>query len=163
MILDAGDEVIEVDVAYRDAQVVVTVAGEEAICEGRLLEAGALSAVVDGQRMNVQIHQFGGEIHIYKDRHLHVLCLRDPLDASHLDEAAGGNLTAPMSGKILSVNTEAGARVKKGDALIVLEAMKMEHTLVASSDLVVDQVMVGEGDQVDEGQVVVIFDTSEDS
>jgi 3-methylcrotonyl-CoA carboxylase alpha subunit len=158
IVFETGNQRIDVEVAYQGEKVHVTSDGAEVTCEGRLLEDGSLSAVVDGRRMVIKVHRFGDEIHMYENRTLHVLSLCDPLATSLLDESASGNLTAPMSGKILAVNTEAGVRVRTGEALVVLEAMKMEHTLAAPADLTVDQVLVAEGDQVDEGQVVVIFD-----
>ncbi len=67
---------------------------------------------------------------------------------------AGDDVLAPMPGKVLAVKTEAGRTVAKGDTLLVLEAMKMEHALMAPRDGVVDEVRVGEGDQVSEGAVL---------
>ncbi|WP_135212103.1 acetyl/propionyl/methylcrotonyl-CoA carboxylase subunit alpha [Vitreimonas flagellata] len=68
-------------------------------------------------------------------------------------EAAAGDgaILSPMPGKIVTVATKAGAKVKKGDALVVLEAMKMEHTLTAPFDGVVAELKANTGDQVSEG------------
>ncbi len=68
-----------------------------------------------------------------------------------------GAITAPLAGKIVQVQTQPGQKVKRGQALVVLEAMKMEHTLVAEGDAVVERVDVRAGDQVREGQVIVAF------
>ena len=62
-----------------------------------------------------------------------------------------GGLTAPMPGKIIAVHVQAGAAVKRGQALLVMEAMKMEHTINATTDGVVSEVFFFVGDQVSEG------------
>ena len=62
-----------------------------------------------------------------------------------------GRLTAPMPGKVISFAVKAGDKVSKGQALAVMEAMKMEHTIAAPGDGVVAELMYGPGDQVAEG------------
>ena len=70
-----------------------------------------------------------------------------------------GGLTAPMPGKILEVLVSVGQNVVAGDALIVMEAMKMEHKIVASSDGVVENIHYSVGDQVEQGaELLVIVD-----
>lgn len=63
-------------------------------------------------------------------------------------------VNAPMPGKILKVVANAGAAVKKGDVLIVLEAMKMEHEIVAPQDGTVASINVSVGDSVEAGSVL---------
>ncbi|OUR97842.1 hypothetical protein A9Q84_06490 [Halobacteriovorax marinus] len=60
----------------------------------------------------------------------------------------GGHMLSPMPGKILQVLVKVGDVVKKGDSLIVMEAMKMEHTIKASEDGVISEVHFGEGQLV---------------
>ena len=62
-----------------------------------------------------------------------------------------GGMLSPMPGKVLKVLIKAGDSVKKGDSLIVMEAMKMEHTIKASEDGVIDQVLCEQGSLVDGG------------
>ncbi len=72
---------------------------------------------------------------------------------------AEGRLTAPMPGKVIAVLVEVGAVVEKGTPLIVMEAMKMEHTIDAPAAGKVEEVLYAVGDQVDEGaQLLVIGD-----
>ena len=68
--------------------------------------------------------------------------------------AGAVKITAPMPGKIVAVKAQAGASVKKGDAVIVLEAMKMENEICASQDGVVASVEVAVGDTVEGGDVL---------
>ncbi len=73
-------------------------------------------------------------------------------------KAAGGagsvKVSSPMQGKILRINNKPGDAVKKGQAVIVLEAMKMENEIVATQDGTVASIDVAVGDMVDSGQVV---------
>ncbi len=83
------------------------------------------------------------------------LQLVDPLAHAADDEPGGGHLTAPMSGAVVAVLVAPGDRVSKGAPLIVLEAMKMEHTIVAPADGVVAAVNFRIGDRVAEGADLV--------
>jgi 3-methylcrotonyl-CoA carboxylase alpha subunit len=75
-------------------------------------------------------------------------------------EAEGGRLTAPMPGKVVAVLASAGQSVKKGDALVIMEAMKMEHTIAAPHDGVVEDMLYGVGDQVADGAPLLAFKTA---
>jgi acetyl/propionyl-CoA carboxylase alpha subunit len=66
-----------------------------------------------------------------------------------------GGLTAPMPGKVLAVKTTNNATVSKGDTLLILEAMKMEHQILAPRDGVIASVKVLEGDQVGNGELLI--------
>ena len=65
------------------------------------------------------------------------------------------DVNSPMPGTIVSVNVSAGQNVKKGDVLVVLEAMKMENEIMAPRDAVVASVQVNKGDSVDSGTPLV--------
>ena len=70
--------------------------------------------------------------------------------------AAGAvSVTAPMPGNILDVKVKAGASVKAGDVLVILEAMKMENEIVAPQDGTVASINVNKGDTVNSGDVLV--------
>jgi len=75
----------------------------------------------------------------------------DPIAHAGDGAAEGGRLTAPMPGKVVSYLAAAGDTVKRGQALAVMEAMKMEHTLSAPHDGVVQELLYAVGDQVAEG------------
>ena len=64
---------------------------------------------------------------------------------------------APMTGLVRSVPVEAGSRVRRGDILVVLEAMKMEHSLRAAADGIVEAVHCVVGDTVGDGSLLVEF------
>ena len=71
--------------------------------------------------------------------------------------ANGETVTAPMPGTILAVNVSNGAAVKKGDVLMVLEAMKMENEIVAPADGTVASVYVTKGSSVETGAVLCVI------
>ncbi len=82
-----------------------------------------------------------------------------PAQAAAPAPAASGSdgsikIAAPMPGKILSVKTEVGKAVKKGEVLLILEAMKMENEIVASEDGTVASVNVSVGDSVEAGDTL---------
>ncbi len=81
----------------------------------------------------------------------------DPLAVGDFEEGSAGRLTAPMPGKVVAVRVEAGSNVTKGQPLVVVEAMKMEHTIMAPADGIVESVRVKAGDQVDEKFELVAF------
>jgi biotin carboxyl carrier protein len=75
-----------------------------------------------------------------------------------------GNPQAPMAGKIIQILVQPGDAVKAGDALLILEAMKMEQQILASQDGVVDRILCQENDQVSAGaELIVIRESAEAS
>ena len=70
---------------------------------------------------------------------------------------AGEAVTAPMPGNILKVNVNVGDKVKEGQCLVVLEAMKMENEIMAPKDATVTQVVVTKGSTVDTGAPLVVL------
>jgi biotin carboxyl carrier protein len=66
-------------------------------------------------------------------------------------------IKAPMPGMVLSVNVSEGQEIKKGDSLLVLEAMKMENMLKATTDGIVKKIFSSKGDKVEKGQVLIEF------
>lgn len=71
---------------------------------------------------------------------------------------AGNDLTSGMPGKILSVFVKPGQKVKEGDPLLIMEAMKMENEMRAAKDGVVKDVKVSEGQNVESGAPLIIFE-----
>ncbi|WAM34942.1 biotin/lipoyl-containing protein [Caldicellulosiruptor morganii] len=71
--------------------------------------------------------------------------------------AGGIKISAPMPGKILSVNIKEGQKAKKGDVLFILEAMKMENEIMVPEDGMVEKVLVSKGAQVSSGDILAIL------
>ena len=81
----------------------------------------------------------------------------EPEAAGFEGEGSGGFIRAPLHGRVVAVFVAAGQPVEKGDKLAVIEAMKMEHSLLAPSKARVAEVPAKAGDQVEEGQPIVIL------
>ena len=72
-------------------------------------------------------------------------------------ETKDGGLIAPMPGKVIDLKVEVGSKINKGDTLVVLEAMKMEHTVKAIEDGVIDELFVSQNDQVENGTLLMVI------
>ena len=71
-------------------------------------------------------------------------------------ETAIGGLVAPMPGKVIDLKVKKGKKVKVGDTLVILEAMKMEHSIKASEDGTVSELFVSINDQVENGALLMV-------
>jgi len=111
---------------------------------------GALRMQLDARTCSVRAVRDGEDWHLFAAGAHYTLRLEGELQGLDI-EAGGGSLAAPMPGKVIQVLVEAGARVAKGAPLVILEAMKMEHTIVAPHDGAVTEIYFRAGDQVSEG------------
>ena len=129
----------------------LTVAGQTASLQFRAAANGALDVQLGNQRQSVHVYRNGELVHVHTAQGATQIVANDIL--AHAGEAAqeGGRLTAPMPGKVVSFSVKAGDAVKKGQALAVMEAMKMEHTIAAPKDGTVEELLYAPGDQVAEG------------
>jgi 3-methylcrotonyl-CoA carboxylase alpha subunit len=116
---------------------------------------GRLVIEADGIATAATVIADGDERHVFVPGARCRLTFVDPLAHAGEAETHGGHLAAPMSGAIVAVMVKAGDKVERGAPLIVLEAMKMEHTIVAPADGVVASVNFGVGDRVAEGADLV--------
>jgi len=85
----------------------------------------------------------------------------DPLDREDEGGAGGNVIAAPMPGLVKAIFAEAGQEVSEGDRLAILEAMKMEHSLLAPRDGVVADVLATEGAQVEDGTALILLEEDE--
>ena len=100
-----------------------------------------------------------GELrHVFNRDGRTTLTLVDRLAHAGVEETHGGHLTAPMSGLVVAVMVKPGEKVAKGAPLMVLEAMKMEHTIAAPASGTVKAVNFAAGDRVKEGADLVDLD-----
>jgi len=103
------------------------------------------------------VRRDGDLFHVFTGGRHFTLAYNDPMAHAGETEAAGGRLTAPMPGKVVAVLAQSGKEVKKGEPLVIMEAMKMEHTIAAPSDGLVEEVLYGVGDQVADGAPLLAF------
>jgi len=120
-------------------------------------DGAALSIRLGEQSMHGNVRRDGELFHVFTGGEHHTLSYQDPMAHAGEAEAAGGRLTAPMPGKVVAVMAEAGQEVKKGEPLVIMEAMKMEHTIAAPSDGLVEEVLYAVGDQVADGAPLLAF------
>jgi 3-methylcrotonyl-CoA carboxylase alpha subunit len=120
-----------------------------------VLEFAATPAGIDlrfaGQRALVTVYRQGEVAHIHTAQGATKIIAVDLLLHAGEAPAEVGRLTAPMPGKVVSFAVKAGDRVQRGQALAVMDAMKMEHTIAAPIDGVVEELLYAAGDQVVEG------------
>ena len=112
---------------------------------------GSIDLQFAGRRMFIEIHQHGEINHLFASSGATRITVIDRMAHAGEAHADTGRLTAPMPGKIVSFAVKAGDKVSKGQALAVMEAMKMEHSIAAPADGVVAELMYAPGDQVAEG------------
>ena len=107
---------------------------------------------LDGAVVRVVTYKVGEQVAVFAPQGSALVTEVDVI--RHAGEAAGGaagRLTAPMPGKMVAFLAQAGDKVEKGQALAVMEAMKMEHTINAPRDGVVAELLFAVGDQVGDG------------
>jgi 3-methylcrotonyl-CoA carboxylase alpha subunit len=130
-------------------------------CQGRLV-GDSIQTSIDGYKSTATIVQNGNEISLYRQNgvfnFIHVL--PDLGDSS--DDDAHGGLTAPMNGTMVAVLVKAGESVNKDQPLVIMEAMKMEHTIRAPSNGTINSLYFAEGEMVDGGAELLDF-TAEES
>jgi 3-methylcrotonyl-CoA carboxylase alpha subunit len=108
------------------------------------------------QAIYAQKGDAANEMHIFMDKgatvikHINRLSLVAAQDAH-----AGGGLNAPMPGKVVSFDVKAGDTVTKGQRVAVMEAMKMEHAIIAPEDGMVAELLYAVGEQVAEGAALL--------
>jgi len=120
--------------------------------------AGAtLSIRLGASAMHGTVRRDGELFHVFTGGRHFTLAYHDPMAHAGEVEAAGGRLTAPMPGKVVALLAKAGQDVKKGEPLVIMEAMKMEHTIGAPSDGVVEELLYAVGDQVADGAPLLAF------
>jgi 3-methylcrotonyl-CoA carboxylase alpha subunit len=126
-------------------------------------DAGELRVRLDDSSFSATVVARGEERVVFCSGEMTRLRLVDPLAHSGEEEPHGGHLMAPMSGTVVAVLVKAGEAVARGAPLMILEAMKMEHTIAAPAGGTISAVNYRQGDQVAEGaDLIVIADAPQD-
>ena len=128
----------------------LAVAGTRAVFASRPLGDDRYDVSLGDARWTLAVYAEGERITVFAPQGSQALQEIDPL--AHAGEGAvEGRLTAPMPGKVVALLARAGEVVKAGQALAVMEAMKMEHTIASPRDGTVAELLYAVGDQVAEG------------
>ena len=124
-----------------------------------VVEASPTTVVVDwhGVRHRCEVSVTGQSVDV-ESAHGHVPLRRTPRFVDPADQVASGSLLAPMPGSVVSIAVEPGATVDAGASVLVLEAMKMQHTVTAPQAGVVSEINVSVGDQVAAGDVLAVVE-----
>ena len=125
----------------------------------RLPGRPACTITVDGEQAAADFIAIDGPgaVYVLRNGRQTVVKLKDAeIDVEHLD--GDGRVAAPMHGKVLAILVEPGAAVQKGQRVAVIEAMKMEHSLLAPVDGTVTEVAASVGSQVAEGATILVIE-----
>jgi 3-methylcrotonyl-CoA carboxylase alpha subunit len=150
----------EVTVEYAAAGWTVR-AGDQAVCLAALrLDAGSgtLRGLAGDGAFEIGVALDGETLHLFGPDGPVALHWAGPLAHAGDDAREAGGLSAPMPGKVVAVLVEAGASVSRGQPVVVIEAMKMEHTIAAPVDGKVTELRYRVGDQVAEGAALIGFE-----
>ena len=153
----AADMPIDVTVEYAPRGYTVK-RGDEAVCLANLqLNGSQLTGLAGDESFAANVAWSGDTLHLF-DTHGHLALHYAPaLAHAGADAAEVGRLTSPMPGKVIALLVAPGTKVSKGQALVVMEAMKMEHTIAAPADGEITGHTYAVGDQVAEGVELIGF------
>ena len=127
----------------------------QVVAGGERRPDGTLGIVLDGIGKPVTVLDHDLETVVFLDGDSWSLVEIDPLAPSAGEDPTAGRLTAPMPGRVTQLMAAAGTKVRRGEPLMIIEAMKMEHTVAAPIDGVVEAVHFAVGDLVEEGAELI--------
>jgi 3-methylcrotonyl-CoA carboxylase alpha subunit len=146
-------QLLSVQIGYGDRDISIEMNGKWHLVQSLSIENGAMRALVDGEQREARFLRAGRDL--FADVDGHQLMLSEPAYALQGSEPGGsGSIRAPMPGRILKLEAAAGTMVEAGARLLVMEAMKMEHVLRAPFAGRMADMLVREGDQVREGDIL---------
>ena len=152
----------DVTVAYEDGAAGQHLAAGDAAAQPFAWSRGAtpldFDVTLDGVRSSGRVYADGDTFHVFTQGVAEAFECRNLLAHAGDTEHGGGRLTAPMPGKVIAVLVEPGQAVEAGTPLIVMEAMKMEHTIGAPAAGVVAEILYAVGDQVADGAQLLVME-----
>lgn len=161
------DKEYDVTVEYRSGRFTVTLDGQELSVDHKALAGSRALMLVDHQSHEVDVRYNGSDTEriVFLSGTEIPLAIED-YNLAQLRKSAGQAvagvaeraLTAPMPGLIVDIKVVEGETVKKGQPLVVIEAMKMENILKARTDAVVKAVVVSGGQSVEKGEKILEFE-----
>jgi len=151
-----GHEILVGVVCEPDGSFRLDVAEQEIRATARLHDRD-LFAELDGHSLKATVTASTSAVTVHFRHHVHTFAL--PLPALAAEEAAaGGQLNAPINGIVVGIHCQEGDDVKRGSTLVVVEAMKMQYSICAPEDGTVKALLYAVGDQVQEGQPLLILE-----
>ena len=135
--------------------------GDSLPASATLAEDGSLDVELDGRRSRARVVRHAGELTVFSNDRSYQLAFEKPAVAE--EEDPSGRLVSPLPGSVIRVLVTDGETVAKGQPLMIIEAMKMEHTITAPRRGTVKQIYFGQGDQVVEGAQLLEFELEQAS
>ncbi|HEY7377684.1 MAG TPA: acetyl-CoA carboxylase biotin carboxylase subunit [Steroidobacteraceae bacterium] len=146
----AHGEVILVELSRTQGSWQALIGSHRLEVQVRWIDADVVEACVAGEPLRITLVEDGERLHVLHAGGTLALEFHDPARARARERQDGG-LVSPMPGQVLQILVAPGANVRRGQALVIVEAMKMEHTILAPSDGVVEAICFNAGDRVSEG------------
>jgi 3-methylcrotonyl-CoA carboxylase alpha subunit len=131
--------------------------------DGHIADDGSLAATIEGRAVHGRVLRSGGDLVVILRGRNHTLATYDPVQAGEYADTGARDLRAPMPGKLIQVLVKPGDHARRGQPVAILEAMKMEHTLSAPIDAVIEAIHGVVGDQVAEGAIIATFAAEADA
>ncbi|MDP2822741.1 MAG: acetyl/propionyl/methylcrotonyl-CoA carboxylase subunit alpha [Sulfuritalea sp.] len=156
--LRAGETEKVVNAGYAGDSFALEFEGRTVTAAGRFIAGSELRVDLGGRRINVTVVSANEKRHVFIDGLSFVFAAIDPLFHTGSGGGAEGGLTAPMPGKVIALIAPVGVRVEQGAPLLILEAMKMEHTIAAPACGTVKAFLFNVGEQVSDGAELVEFE-----
>ena len=153
-----GETLVDVHVHYQGGQWQITLHGESTLARGKKLDGDRFAVELDDRRLIASVVAVDDKRSIFLQGCTHTLLRDDPLHRVDAGDSHGGGLTAPMPGKVVALLAQPGQKVDKGTPLLILEAMKMEHTITAPSAGTIKAFCYAAGEQVADGAALVEFE-----
>ena len=153
-----GDSLVEALVRYQGDKWQISLNGQTTLARGKKLEGDRFAVELDDRRLMAGVVAVDDKRSIFLNGSTYSLQRDDPLHLVEAGGAQGGGLTAPMPGKVVALLAQPGQKVDKGTPLLILEAMKMEHTITAPAAGIVKAFCYAAGEQVSDGAALVEFE-----
>ena len=157
MVFRAGEVEKTVGVQYLANGWEMFIDDQFATAAGTLHDESTLALTIDSRRCAATVVRVGDSEHVFMNGRRDVLTHADPLTSTAAAEAGPAGLRSPMPGRVIELIATVGTELPKGAPLLVLEAMKIEHTVVAPSAGTLRAFKVAAGEQVGEGTELVDF------
>ncbi|HTW51221.1 MAG TPA: biotin/lipoyl-containing protein, partial [Stellaceae bacterium] len=152
-----GDALREVAAATEGGGWVLQIGERDITAAARFAPDGAVTLTLDGAQSRALVLDHGDDIAVFIGGAGWCLARADPLAPPAGADVHAGRLSAPMPGRVVQLLVAVGDVVSQGQPLIVVEAMKMEHTIAAPRDGTVEAVRYAVGDLVEEGAELIVL------
>ncbi|NCV85428.1 MAG: acetyl/propionyl/methylcrotonyl-CoA carboxylase subunit alpha [Oxalobacteraceae bacterium] len=154
---ECDDQDFELNLEYSRDGWRMTTQSQQALLNHIAIDQADVSIQIDGRHLSGRVVRDDDRFHVFWQGQHRVISWSDPIAHAGESESEGGRLTAPMPGKIVQLMVDEGASVEKGAPLLIMEAMKMEHTISAPANGKVEALNYAVGDQVAEGAQLLSF------